>query len=270
MKQILALDFDGVISDSAVECFWVALRTYLEISPNVGLAIAAGRIATRDDLPERGDVEACALYRDFVELMPLGNRAEDFAVILSILESGARISDQAAYDSFRCEIDDDFLGKFHQRFYEVRLTAVNREPAAWERLMGPYREFVDLLLHRPASVELAVATAKDRDSVLRLLDHYGLSGHIRGELLLDKETGVNKRSHLVELARRTQSDFSSITFVDDKINHLDSVAPLGVRCCLATWGYNGDREHQLARARGYVLCNLDNARVQLFAECQPM
>jgi len=34
------------------------------------------------------------------------------------------------------------------------------------------------------------------------------------------------------------------------------VAPLGVRCVLAGWGYNGPREHDLAARRGYLVCGL--------------
>jgi hypothetical protein len=55
-----------------------------------------------------------------------------------------------------------------------------------------------------------------------------------------------------------------MTFVDDKVNHLDAVAPLGVRCALSAWGYNGPREHELARARGYRVCSLADVESQLF------
>jgi hypothetical protein len=55
-----------------------------------------------------------------------------------------------------------------------------------------------------------------------------------------------------------------MTFLDDKVNHLDSVSPLGVRCGLAAWGYNGPREHGLALERGYLVCRLDDVEAQLF------
>ena len=55
-----------------------------------------------------------------------------------------------------------------------------------------------------------------------------------------------------------------LTFVDDKVNHLDTVAPLGVRVALAGWGYNGCREHELARERGYPVLTLETAEATLF------
>jgi hypothetical protein len=55
-----------------------------------------------------------------------------------------------------------------------------------------------------------------------------------------------------------------VTFVDDKVNHLDDVAPLGVRCVLAAWGYNGDRERREAERAGYRVCGLDQVEAALF------
>jgi hypothetical protein len=37
-----------------------------------------------------------------------------------------------------------------------------------------------------------------------------------------------------------------------------------VRCALSAWGYNGPREHALARAHGHRVCTLDDFETQLF------
>ncbi len=68
------------------------------------------------------------------------------------------------------------------------------------------------------------------------------------------------------MERNARIPFSEMTFVDDKVNHLDAVAPLGVRRALAGWGYNGAREHELAEQRGYVVCSLENAERRLFGD----
>jgi phosphoglycolate phosphatase-like HAD superfamily hydrolase len=113
-------------------------------------------------------------------------------------------------------------------------------------------------------VELAIATAKDRRSVHTLLHAYGIGDLFDDERLLDKETGVSKSAHLEHLRGRFGVDYAEITFLDDKVNHLDDVAKLGVRCGLAAWGYNGEREARLARARGHLVCSLDDVEEQLF------
>ena len=58
--------------------------------------------------------------------------------------------------------------------------------------------------------------------------------------------------------------FSEIVFVDDKVNHLDDVASLGVSCVLAAWGYNGARERALARDAGHQVLTIEGLEDALF------
>ena len=85
-----------------------------------------------------------------------------------------------------------------------------------------------------------------------------------GERVLDKEAGLSKVSHLEALHVRRDTPCGDMTFLDEKVNHLDSASTLGVRCTLTTWGYNGPRERDLARRRGYLVCHLDDVEDQLF------
>ena len=266
--RALVLDFDGVIFDSAPEAFLVARRTYAELGPALP---AESRLPPPGEVSSatRPDVLADPLCQGFVNLMPLGNRAEDYAVMLSVLERGVTVDDQAAYDRERAQVPSKFLDAFHARFYEVRSGFQHDAPESWRALQGPYPEFVALLRRRPSSVALAIATAKDRSSVRRLLDDHGLADLFPDERLMDKETGRSKAAHLRRLQAILEIPFPELTFVDDKVNHLDAVASLGVRCALAAWGYNGSREHELARQRLYVVCSLDDADRLLFGGGEP-
>lgn len=266
--KALVLDFDGVISDSAPESFVVALRTYVELRPDSPLEEALARIhdAGRFTL---GRVRGDPLYARFVELMPLGNRGEDFGVILSILERRVTITDQLAYDRERDREIMDFLHTFHKRFYEIRTDFSRSDPEGWRGLLGPYFAFLAILRRRAAETTLAIATAKDHRSVEILLHDYAVADLFPGELVLDKETGVSKVAHLEHLHRTLRVPYPELTFVDDKVNHLDAVAHLGVNCVLATWGYNGAREHRIARERGYRVCSLDDVEAQLFDSNTP-
>jgi phosphoglycolate phosphatase-like HAD superfamily hydrolase len=102
--------------------------------------------------------------------------------------------------------------------------------------------------------------------VQALLHAYGMEDLFDDDRVLDKETGVSKSAHLRELGRRFHVSFEDMVFIDDKVNHLDAAADLGVRCGLACWGYNGAREAEIAGARGYLLCSLDTLEAQLFPD----
>ena len=246
--KLLVLDFDGVIADSGREAFAVARRTYLEQRPE-------STLRARDEDP---------LYAAFVDLMPLGNRAEDFAVALAAIEAGALLPDQAAYDAYYAAQDPRWLRGFHEHFYQVRTAFSRSDPAGWLALLRPYPRFLAMLRRRAGSCRYAIATAKDRRSVRVLLREYGVTDLFPEDLVLDKEAGVTKVAHHEHLARHCGVAYAEMTFVDDKVNHLDAVAALGVHGALSAWGYNGPREHQLARAHGHRVCSLANVEAQLF------
>ena len=258
--RALALDFDGVISDSAVESFVVALRTMARQDPGPAWASSLTRLAGADAARVRAD----SLYRGFLELMPLGNRAEDFAVALRLLESGGTVNDQAGFDRYRDGMSADFLTEFHVSFYRERESLRASDPVAWFGLLTPFSEFVELLHRRSGDRTLTLATAKDRASVDLLLAAYGIEKLFPEELVIDKEAGRSKRVHLQLLRERLDVDFDQITFMDDKLNHLEEVSDLGVQCALAAWGYNGERERRVAGQRGFLVCDRGSAEVDLF------
>jgi phosphoglycolate phosphatase-like HAD superfamily hydrolase len=111
---------------------------------------------------------------------------------------------------------------------------------------------------------LAIATAKDARTVDALMRDYGIAALFPPDRVLDKEAGVHKDAHLRRLHEASGIAYSEMVFVDDKVNHLDRVAELGVQCALAAWGYNGEREVELAHQRGYRVCTLADFEEQLF------
>jgi phosphoglycolate phosphatase-like HAD superfamily hydrolase len=261
--KALALDFDGVISDSAPEAFAVALRAFVDLRAATPLREELEAVWDAGT-PALERIRARPAYAVFLETMPLGNRAEDFGVELLLLEQGARVVDQAAYDAFRAGVPAAFLDGFHRRFYQVRETFSRDDPQGWRALLSPYPEFVSLLRRRAGDALLAIATAKDRRSVRLLLRDYGIADLFPEACVLDKDVGVSKTAHLRRLHELVGVPFAEITFIDDKVNHLDAASELGVRCALSAWGYNGERERRLARERGYLVCTLVDAERRLF------
>jgi phosphoglycolate phosphatase-like HAD superfamily hydrolase len=246
--KLLSLDFDGVLADSAREAFAVSLRAWRALRP-------ASKLGERDP---------AALYRDFLALMPLGNRAEDYGVALAAIEAGAALPDQAAYDAFHAAQDPEWLHRFHARFYLEREALSEEDPRGWRAMLGAYPALLAILRRRAGAARYAIATAKDRRSVGILLADYGVADLFEPALILDKEAGVTKVAHHEHLALATGLPYAEMTFVDDKVNHLDAVHALGVRCVLAAWGYNGPREHALARAHGHLVCGLDDFEGAVF------
>lgn len=262
--KVLALDFDGVISDSAPECFWVAVRTLERVRPG---ALDASRLRRWSGMPgreARAAIQADPLFEGFLDIMPLGNRAEDFGVSLLALEAGERIEDQADYDRWFARQDPDFTRAFHRHFYDERAALREQGEDDWVALMAPYDALIELLRRRRDGCEIVIATAKDRDSVSRLIRRFALRDLFRDERVYDKEFGRDKREHVSAIQADFAVPFEEITFIDDKANHAIAVAALGARGLVAAWGYNSAREHALARAHGLGVCALEELEGTLF------
>jgi len=251
-RALLALDFDGVLFDSAPECYWVARGT------------ADGRDPT-DPPPDAEAIRRDPGFAAFLAWMPLGNRAEDFGVALRGIAAGERPADQDGYDAFKARCGAAWQEDFHRRFYTWRGALAAAHPEAWLALMRPYPGVGAALRRLAARFELAIATSKDRASVRAVLGAHGLDALFAEQRILDKETGRSKAAHLRELCARSGLAPEAAVFVDDKVNHLDRVAPLGVHCALAAWGYNGGRERALARRRGYLVWGLADFETGLAA-----
>lgn len=263
IMKVLALDFDGVVCDSLREVFATALATYESME---GEAALLARMRSRNG---RGRWHEFELGNDpvmvsFESMMPLGNRAEDFGVSLKAIDNFLELTDQGAYDTFYGTIDADWMSRFHRVFYEQRDTARAVDLHGWLDLHAAYPRFLELLRRRAGDARIALATAKDRRSAELLLAHLGVGDLFAPELILDKEAGVSKTAHLSALHERLDVPFAEITFVDDKVNHLEGVAPLGVRPVLAAWGFNTPREHALTRELGFEVANFEDAESVLY------
>jgi phosphoglycolate phosphatase-like HAD superfamily hydrolase len=261
--KVLALDFDGVVCDSLREVFATALATYESMTPESPL-IARLRARRGAGRWHGLQLESDPVMRSFESMMPLGNRAEDFGVSLRALENFLELTDQGAYDTFYNTIDPEWLKSFHRDFYVQRDLARAFDTHGWLELHASYPRFLEILRRRAAEARIALATAKDRRSAELLLAHLGVGDLIPAELILDKETGVSKTAHLTALHQRLDVPFTEITFVDDKLNHLEAVAPLGVRPVLAGWGFNTPREHALAEEKGIAVANFDDVERVLY------
>jgi len=263
IQPVLALDFDGVLVDSIREVFVVSVRALEMVEPTS--RIAAERLANLGPGRTVGSYafDTDPIFESFRSLAPLGNRAEDFGVALAALESGPVPTSQTAYDAVYGATEAAWRNDFHQAFYAERRQLRDESLEGWIALHRPYPGFASTLTRLAKRLTLAIATAKDATSVRTLVAALGYDGLFDEHLLLDKEAGVHKTAHLRELHRRSAVSYDRMTFVDDKLNHLERVKPLGVHCVLAAWGHNTDRELESARRLGFSVATLESFEAKI-------
>jgi len=258
-QQILVFDFDGVISNSIHESFMTALNAYIKFVPDHSFPL---KKPLELDAVFQFEKKYPEVFKQFFQLMPMGNRAEDYLIILLLIDrkETGKVTDQSEFDEFKGTIPIEIQEEFHKAFYESRLSFRQEYPAVWMEMHKPFPGIVDAVRSLSQRFLLTIATSKDRASVDILLQHYGLSRYFKPENILDKDFAKSKRFHLTRFQKEHRVSFESIHFIDDKVLHLVSVKDLGVNCYLAAWGFNTEREHKIAIKEGFTLLSLEDLK----------
>ncbi len=256
-QQIVVFDFDGVISNSIHESFMTALNAYIKFVPDHTLPLEN---PLESDTVFQFEKEHPEIFRQFFQLMPMGNRAEDYLLILLLIDrkENEKVTNQSEFEDFKKTLPIEIQEEFHRYFYQSRLSFRQQDPATWIEIHKPFPGIVDAVKSLSQRFFLAISTSKDLASVDILLQHYGLSRYFKPENILDKDFAKSKRLHITKFQKEHNIPFTNIHFIDDKVLHLVSVKDLGINCYLATWGFNTEREHKIAMKEGFTLLRLED------------
>lgn len=255
-KPLLVFDFDGVLCDSIHDSFMLSLNTYIEIEPLHHLPLDSPLhpvdpvFAFEKSHPE--------LFEAFRNLLPLGNRAEDYYAMWKIIDIQKvdQIQTQEDFDQFKSSFSQECMQDYAKKFYASRHHLQKNNPELWAKLLPPFQGIPEAVKTLSQRFFLAIATSKDRASVDFLLERYGIQKFFPPEYILDKDFAISKRDSFVYFHQQLSVPFEKMHFIDDKVLHLVAVRDLGVRGYLALWGYNTKREHQVAQKNGFILLEL--------------
>lgn len=249
--HILALDFDGVICDSAGECLFTSYSYY---APIAGLAPAPHL----DEISE-------SLRKKFYRIRPFIRDGKDYMLILYFITKGIPIEIQEDFDQGSLEhlnrvcqevgaADAKELEEFFQR---QRRDIRARDETAWLGLNPLYRKLEEgLLACQDLFDQIYVTTSKPTDAVVKILAHHRIplpENHIYGYDKVQKDRGKN--GHLNKVRELTKAPFEKIHLVDDQISHLKAARQLGANCYHAGWGYTTEQQQEEANAAGITSLN---------------
>jgi len=255
-SQILVFDFDGVICNSIHDSFMTALNTYIQVSPDHDLPLDRSLHPGDVFLFEKSHVD---FFNQFSKLMPLANFAEDYFVVIRILEEkkSEEMKNQSRFDMFKRSISREKLSAYQNIFYDTRQRLQEKDPESWASLLPPFPGITESIRSLSGRFVCCIATSKDHQSVDILIRKYGIYDCFRPENILDKDFAESKRDHLMRFHREHDVSYENILFIDDKVSHLIKVKDLGIQAYLALWGFNAEREHEIALEQGFHLLHLE-------------
>ena len=112
--------------------------------------------------------------------------------------------------------------------------------------------------------KLYVATMKDEDSVIELLNYQNINCDT--SKILGLSYGDNKYNHLSYVIDQHPSlSNSDFLFIDDNIRHINEVNSLGVSSMLVTWGYGTKDSIEFAKKNKIKTLSIEDcSRVMVY------
>jgi len=229
-KDILALDFDGVIVNSIEECLVVG---YNSLQKHLGLD---GFINRLNEL-ENEQVLASRRMRNFIR------HSEDYVYIFFALQEGVSIRKQSEFDNF-LEQHTDLQDTFREIFYQERSQLLKSEPAHWLELNPLYPRMRDFIRTCRHPERLVIVTTKLAEFVAVTLAAAGI--RFPADNLFSADQGLSKSALISGILRDWSIQPQELHFIDDQVDTLIKAKLLGINLYLARWGYTNADQVRLA------------------------
>ena len=246
--KILALDYDGVIADSQLECLAVGFNAYLKLNKNTRLF--NGEKFTFKNFKKllKNNKSSVEKYK---KLRPYVVDAFCYYVILYIFENNIKIKSQAKYNKIRDKLMN-FYDKYVEYFYDERYT-FQKNYEKWILLLSSYK-IINSIKKLNKKYIITIATNNNEKSIKGFLDKY----RIPVKVIADSSISINKVKQIEFIKNKYNAKFSDIYFVDDQVSHFPNLLKLNVKCFLAAWGYNNEKQRKEAKKIGVVLVSENN------------
>lgn len=228
--KLLVSDFDGVLCNSAYECYIIAWRAWQRLTNKLNSRYIKNP-------PEES-------WPVFKKLRPQARTAADY---LEIIEKITSISK-------RTEVPFD-KGKFVRFFYEERKKMRNHSFEEWLKINPPFNQPLKIISSWISKIPIYIVSVKDFDSVKSLLRYYNLD--IPQENIFAKHN-LNKCKTISHIASKRGIDPQNIIFIDDHPQNLHFCAHLGIHPVLASWGYVTENGEDTAQQINADIATLEN------------
>ena len=218
--DLLAMDFDGVIADSIMECAVVAYN---------GFARHKGfnnQIYTPKDIdPVELDI--------FKQTRPFIRSGEDYIYLYHAMNEGVKIGEQDDFDNFKNKYID-LKDLYYKLFCLARNRLLNDHYEEWISL-SPLYNGMDTFLNSVLKKVHIISTKASR-YIVSLLSHFDV--RIDRVNIHSTENGQSKAQILLDIMDSKNISNQNTTYIDDHIDTLIGMQRTNANCLLATWGYN--------------------------------
>lgn len=220
LKQIIFLDFDGVLFNTAKEAYAVAMIS-----------------TKRYDKIENIDFSS-KHYQDFLKYRYLVLPAWNYKYILELLDSNNHVNFEDSYNLLCKKTSKSDYIDFENSFFKTRQYLKKLNFKKWLNMNESY-PFLDLIKEYliEKNDKFIIVTIKDKETVQKLLEINGIE--FKRENIYDKddfEKHKNKATIISDFINKYS--IGSAMFIDDSMEHLSNCRNIkNLKLYQANWGY---------------------------------
>lgn len=248
--KILALDFDGVIADSQLECFIIGYNSYLKTIKNTNFFDRV-KLTYANNKHLIGKYKY--IYNQYKKIRPFAYDGFSHFVLLYSIENGIKLNSGTDYDNLRIKLVR-YKHEYEVLFYKTRHALMKKNFENWLKLTSPYKGVISAIKNLQNFFILVIATTKDQLSVSEFLKKY----NIKHKFIAGREISIDKEFQMSVIKKRFNINYRDIWFIDDNIQTLVKLKKKGINCILAEWGYNSQGQKMAAINNRIPILRLKN------------
>ncbi|MFC1593325.1 HAD family hydrolase [Candidatus Neomarinimicrobiota bacterium] len=236
--ELLGMDFDGVIADSISECAVAGHNGYQAFCGN-NLSIKTPEEINTDQLNK------------FRIMRPYIRSGEDYLYLFQALKEGKNFESQKEFDEFQI-VNIDRKEIYYQLFYSKRQMMMTSDYKNWIALNQLYNgmdEFLQFMQNK-----IHIISTKASKYIIEILNSNGID--FNPKKVHQAGRGYSKTDICAKLMKEYNLSKHNMIFVDDHCDTLRNVSSIGIRCMLANWGYNTDKQRSRCNENNLELVDL--------------
>ena len=244
--KILAVDFDGVISDSALKSLFVSHNAYCKYFGSKVKKNFSGELFTFENWEEmqkqyKKEMDYYYRLRSYLEL------SGDFFVIIKTVEEQIQINNQQEFIAYRNRLQFDYQF-FRELFFQEKEKWQKKSFQKWFSLSPVFKEVIKgIRQFSKEGKKIVIATSNLGKAIHRAFQPEYLGFEMDIGDIFDKNFGKHKAEHMQAIAKKYGAKLNEIYFIDDQLSYLKGTDALGVRVFLAGWGYCTESQKEEAR-----------------------
>ncbi len=244
--KILAVDFDGVLSDSALKSLFVSHNAYCKYFGSEVKKDFGGELFSCDNWEGmkkqyKKEMDYYHRFRSYIEL------SGDFFAIIKIMEERVWVEDQQEFITHRNQLHFDYHF-FRELFFEEKEKWQKKSFRKWFFLSPVFKEVVKgIQRFTKEGQKVVIATSNLGEAIHRAFQPEYIGFKMDIEDIFDKNFGKHKAEHMQAIAEKYGAKLNEIYFIDDQLSYLKGTDVLGVHAFLAGWGYCTESQKEEAR-----------------------